>query len=615
MPPNIYFRDLPASEPHDSQRQYRVLLLLLGFYLLFAEKLFGGVSDLSLQVGASPSQVVAGNTVTFTFIILNQGPDVATGVRLTNPLPPTTIFTEAVVTNGSYAVSSNVFEYRLDSLPVSVPVTLQMVLTPINPLLISNRTSVTAEQTDPVTWNNLDQYSAAQVVAMAPGATLVHQRQNHTATLLQDGRILIAGGDIWWSVSQITDTAEIYDPVAEKFSLAGNMNATRLFHTATLLPDGTLLVVGGAPDYYADPIKSVDLFDPARNIFLPTNQLAFARCKHSATLLPDGRLLIAGGAPGVTAVELYDYKTGTLATGGNLLIPRSGQVAALLPSGKVLFVGGGTSGPPAEIFDPGTGTSFPAGGSPTNLVSASGLSLVDGRVFLLDSQRSQIYDPQLDEFKESGTPIGRRFYPSLTLLNDGRVLISGGGSSLGYLQSTEVYDPVIGTFFPGSAMTSPRVYHTATRLQDGRVLIAAGWNAYALNTSEIYAVLLDMDQDGMEDSWELKYGFSPSDRSDAIQDADGDGLTNLQEYLAGTNPRDPNSVFRIETFQISSNTCRIRFTSVLGKHYRLERSTEFPARNWFTVSNNIVGTGTILEVMDPLDTGSSGQWYRVGVLH
>jgi uncharacterized repeat protein (TIGR01451 family) len=583
--------------------------------LIFSGNVLAGTSDLLLQVGASPPQVVVGNTVTFTFSILNQGPDVATGVHLSNPLPPTTIFTGALVTNGNYVVSNNVFEYSLESLPVSAPVIVQMLLTPINPLLISNRTSVTAEQPDPITWNNLDQYSAAQVVAMAPGATLVHQRQNHTATLMQDGRVLIAGGDTWRAVPQISETAEVYDPVAEKFSEVGNMNAIRIFHSVTSLPDGTVLVVGGAPDYYADPMKSVDLFDPAKNVFVPTNGLVTARCKHSATLLPDGRVLVAGGAFGVTAVEFYDYKTGTFSTGGTLLVPRSGQVAALLPSGKVLFVGGGTSGPPAEVFDPATGTSHPAGGSPTNLVSATGISLIDGRVLLVDSQRSQIYDPQLDEFQESGTPLSRRFNPCLTLLNDGRVLISGGGSPLGYLQSTEVYDPVTGRLFPGSAMTSPRVYHTATRLQDGRVLIAAGWNGYALNTSEIYAVLLDMDQDGMEDSWELKYGFSPSDRSDAIQDADGDGLTNLQEYLAGTNPRDPNSIFRIETFQISSNTCRIRFNSVLGKHYRLERSTEFPGRNWLTVSNSIVASGTIMELLDPVDTRSSGQWYRVGVMH
>jgi len=93
-----------------------------------------------------------------------------------------------------------------------------------------------------------------------------------------------------------------------------------------------------------------------------------------------------------------------------------------------------------------------------------------------------------------------------------------------------------------------------------------------------------------------------------------DGLTNLQEYLAGTNPRDPNSVFRIETFQISSNVCRVRFTSVLGKYYCLQRSTEFPSQNWLTISNDIVGTGTILEVLDPVNTNSSAQWYRVGVL-
>jgi hypothetical protein len=146
------------------------------------------------------------------------------------------------------------------------------------------------------------------------------------------------------------------------------------------------------------------------------------------------------------------------------------------------------------------------------------------------------------------------------------------------------------------------------------VLLAAGFNASVLATSEIYALMFDMDQDGTDDAWELKFGLNPADRTDAIQDADGDGFTNLQEYLAGTNPRDPSSLLRIETIQISSNTCRIRFTSAAGKHYRLERTTQYPAQSWVTVSNNITGTGAVVEVLDPIVNGAQGQWYRVAVL-
>jgi uncharacterized repeat protein (TIGR01451 family) len=596
-------------------------LLVLAWSAGVAAPIIAATADLSLQVSASPSPAVIGGNVTFTYQVSNLGPDTATGIILTNPLPPSVIFTSAHLTDGaSYAISNGLFCYWLDSLATSSTITVQLVVTPVSLQVLTNRVSVVASETDPWTWNNVDQWKLVPVLSVAPGANLNMTREYHTATLLTDGRVLVTGGDIWFSRSnRITATTELYDPTAETFQFGPTMTVPRFWHTATLLPNGQVLVVGGRSAYSNDepdsaPVASVELYDPVKNEFIPTNHLTFARSQHTATLLPDGRVLLVGGKGADTHAEYYSPQTGTISPAGSTLTPRWGHWAALLPNGKVLIVGGYNVYPPAEVFDPEIGSSR-AVPLATNDFIAGAITLISGKVLVFGyTWTAQIYDPERDEFSLTERPVSMRSTPGMTLLNDGRVLISGGGSGLGYLQSTEIYDPATGAFSAGSPMTEPREDHTATRLQDGRVLLAAGWNGHALSTSEIYADKVDKDQDGMDDAWELKYGFNPADRTDALQDADGDGHTNLQEYLAGTDPRDPHSVLRIETFQISSNVCRIRFTSVLGKLYRVERTSEFAAQNWLAVSSNIVGTGTMLEVLDTVTSANSKQWYRVSVL-
>jgi hypothetical protein len=131
------------------------------------------------------------------------------------------------------------------------------------------------------------------------------------------------------------------------------------------------------------------------------------------------------------------------------------------------------------------------------------------------------------------------------------------------------------------------------------------------DSCEIAALGVDIDLDGMEDGWELQHGFSPAERADAVQDADQDGHTNLQEYLAGTDPRDSNSVMRITTCQMDAATFRIDFTSVPGKLYRVERASDSQPGDWEAVADNVLGTGGIVRVLDTTRTGSTTWLYRV----
>src|SRR4029434_3988894 len=167
--------------------------------------------------------------------------------------------------------------------------------------------------------------------------SLANARYGHTATLLPNGKVLVAGGynlDSGYLVS-----AELYDPVSGTWSATGSLMIERVGHTATLLPNGKVLVAGGAFDRHL----ASELYDPASGTWSATGSLMIERDSHTATLLPNGRVLVAGGygfSDVVAPAELYDPASGTWAATGKLANARFGHTATLLPNGKVLVAGG-----------------------------------------------------------------------------------------------------------------------------------------------------------------------------------------------------------------------------------------------------------------------------------
>src|ERR1017187_4683747 len=202
-----------------------------------------------------------------------------------------------------------------------------------------------------------------------PTGALATAREYHTATLLPNGMVLVVGGETNQIVigNRSLTSAELYDPATGRWTATGPLKLGRYGHTATLLQNGKVLVAGGS-GYASTP--AAELYDPASGTWTTTDAMSTARAGHTATLLPDGRVLAvggdypysAGGGLGLSA-ELYDPGTGTWTATGGLNTDRSSHTATLLPNGKVLAIEGFNAGVlfSAEFYDPATGVWTTAG--------------------------------------------------------------------------------------------------------------------------------------------------------------------------------------------------------------------------------------------------------------
>ena len=194
-----------------------------------------------------------------------------------------------------------------------------------------------------------------------------HGRYYHSATLLNNGQVLIAGGCS--PGANTLNTAELYDPIAQTFSPTGNMTMQRCGQSATLLQDGRVLIAGGYGAGGSGPLSSAEIYDPSTGTFSPTGSMTMPRVYHVSALLHSGQVLIAGGYnwTGIlSSAEVFDPSTGTFAptAGSNMTTPREGSNILLTPSavlgdGRVLITGGFNntrvlSG--AELFDPSSQT-------------------------------------------------------------------------------------------------------------------------------------------------------------------------------------------------------------------------------------------------------------------
>jgi hypothetical protein len=339
--------------------------------------------------------------------------------------------------------------------------------------------------------------SSSIVSARAPGwsATggMTEARSGHTATLLLDGKVLVAGGWIGPDGSGAATSAELYDPSSGTWSATGSMHDGRARQTATLLQDGTVLVAGGASSRDA---ATAELYDPSSGTWTATGDMLAAGRGHTATLLPNGYVLVVGASGNPTLAELYDPANGTwTATGRPMIRWHNEHTATLLSDGRVLVAGGGPSGrddgsPTAELYDPSTGSWTLTGNMVGSRQEHTATLLPDGRVLVAGGRSevnstgtasTEVYDPGSGSWTATGDMIELRTRGwTATALTDGRVLVAGGfnrtGVSVSVLASAEVYDPGTQTWTTAPKMGTARAEQTATLLPGGQVLVAGGDN-------------------------------------------------------------------------------------------------------------------------------------------
>lgn len=351
--------------------------------------------------------------------------------------------------------------------------------------------------------------SSATPNTFVPTGAMRTRRSGATATLLEDGEVLIAGGG--------TASAELYNSRTGTFSATAPMTTPRTDATATLLQDGDVLVAGGYGSTHRN-LTSAELYDPATGTWTPTGPLNVARSGDTATLLQDGEVLVAGGfcngngygcdsgtyLVNLKSAELYDPATGTWSLTGSMRAGRALQTATRIGNGEVLVAGGFDSCQTdfctdlrtAELYDPSTGKWLPTGSMSVGREQQTATLLPDGDVLVAGGlnqggtsgitrtySSAELYNPILGTWSATGSMNEARAGQTATLLNGGWVLVTGGGTA-----TSEIYEPNYGSWVPTGSLSVTRTDQTATALPDGDVLVAGGTgpDQQPLQTAEVY---------------------------------------------------------------------------------------------------------------------------------
>ncbi len=347
---------------------------------------------------------------------------------------------------------------------------------------------------------------AATDAVWNPTGSMSIGRFSFTATILQNGKVLVAGGDTPGEI--VTNTANLYDPTTGVFTSTGNMAKPRVGFSATRLSNGKVLAAGGATDTEG-ATNTAEIYDPATGTWSTTGSMKQGRQQHSAVLLRDGTVLVSGGnidrtpctdvcVNTIAESEIYNPSNGQWKAVGDMTIPRSFFTTTLLSNGKALAVGGRIhTGPDyfdykaiawVDLYDPATRKWSATGTMSISREDHSAVLLNNGKVLVTGGTTvdfngvtvasAELYDPATGTWATTGNMLQGRERFTATLLQNDKVLVAGGdyydGVNAGFLTECELYDPILGTWSATASMTTPRFGAQAVLLRNGKVLEAGG---------------------------------------------------------------------------------------------------------------------------------------------
>lgn len=408
-------------------------------------------------------------------------------------------------------------------------------------------------------------------------ASMTTARTEHTATLLQNGQVLVAGGQGDFGV---LSSAELWNPATSNWIAVGSLSNARYSHTATLLSSGKVLVTGGEGPTAGQFLSSSELYDPTAGKWSTTGALNTARVAFTATLLNNGKVLVAGGlgySNALSSAELYDPTAGTWSSAGSLTNARYAHTATLLTNGKVLVTGGTGGGVPlasAEIYDPVAGTWSAANSMNTGRVAHTASLLPDGTVLVTSGYNNtalasaEIYNPAANTWTTTNPLNLPRDSHTATLLRNGQVVIIGGtypnqGGNVP-VAGTEVYNSTNASWTTNVNLKTARFNHTSTLLPGGQILVAGG------------------------------------------EDNSG-GLASAEEYMDLAPP-----VF--QTVSSAGGKFTFRWSAVNGSSYQVQYKTNLASGSWENLGSSITATNSVMSATDSIVPGASSRFYRIALL-
>lgn len=335
------------------------------------------------------------------------------------------------------------------------PAILPIAASPSGPAGPSMTAGPTAVPTEPAQTTRPSRSTPATDTMWTPAAPMLEIRFGETATLLPDGDVLVVGGRSDWAGHGFTRaTAELFDPATGRWTQTGSLGSARQGQIAILLASGKVLVAGGdaSGGSPASSLVSAELYDPRTGTWAYTGHLMSAREGATATRLPDGRVLVTGGfsslAGGpIASAEIYDPATGAWTVTRAMTVGRQGHTATLLSNGTVLVAGGGCCDQAARAS-------------------------------------AEVYDPVTGAWTATGALHSARLYHSAITLSDQKVLVYGGDnrSDHGPVTTAELYDPATRIWVTTGSPSSPgnlfesqgAVIGQAVRLRDETIFAAAG---------------------------------------------------------------------------------------------------------------------------------------------